>query len=202
VKHYGVDEDARPGVYQPFKQSPRSAFTVALRIRGEATPIISAARAATTELDAELPLYGVETMTGLLDASLFTRRATSWLIAAFSTIALLLAMAGIYGVISYSVGRRTQEISIRMALGAQQQQVLSQILRQGMVLVAFGVVAGLGISFAGASLVSGILVGVNATEPLVYIGVTILLVGVAALANYFPARRASAVSPMEALSGD
>jgi len=112
------------------------------------------------------------------------------LIAAFSTVALLLAIAGIYGVVSY------------MAMGAQKQQVLGQIVRQGMSLVVVGVVFGLALSVAGASLISGILVGVSATDPTVYVGVTALLVSVAALANYLPARRAAALDPMDALRGD
>jgi predicted permease len=104
VKHYGLDEVMRPGIYQPLQQTPRSGFRVALRARGDAAPVISAARAITREMDSELPVYNVETLSERVDESLFTRRATSWLIGAFSTIALLLAMAGIYGVISYSVG--------------------------------------------------------------------------------------------------
>ncbi len=202
VKHYGVDQEMRPGVYQPLRQLPRSGFQVALRTRGEASSLVSAARGVTAQLDVELPVYNVQTMTEELDEALWTRRATSWLIATFSTVALLLAVAGIYGVISYSVGERRQEISIRMAMGAQKRQVLGQIVRQGMSLVAVGVMFGLALSMAGAGLISGILVGVSATDPAVYAGVTALLVSVAALANYLPARRAAALDPMEALRGE
>jgi putative ABC transport system permease protein len=141
-------------------------------------------------------------MTEQVDRSLFTRRAMSWLIRAFSTVALLLAIAGIYGVISYSVGQRTQEISVRMAMGVQKQDVLAHVVRQGMGLVAIGVVIGLGISLAGAELVSGILVGVDATNPMVYAGVTILLLAVAGVANYVPARHAASLDPMRALRGE
>jgi predicted permease len=202
VKHYGVDEEMRPGVYVPFQQVPLAGFLIALKTRGDRAAVLSSARAVTADMDVELPLFGIETMAERMDASLLTRRATSWLIGAFSTVALLLAVAGIYGVISYSVGHRKQEIGIRMAMGARQQQVLHQVLRQGMALVGLGVGMGLVVSFAGAGLVSGILVGVDATEPLVYLGVTAVLVGVAALANYLPARRAAAMNPMRALRGE
>lgn len=202
VMHYGVDEEMRPGVYQPLRQLPLGGFTVALRTQGDPAPIVSQARAITTELDLELPVYDVAAMNETLAESLWTRRAMSWLIGAFSTIALLLAVAGIYGLISYSVGQRTQEISIRMAMGAQRTDVLAQVLRQGLSLVAVGVVIGLAVSFAGADLVSGLLVDVPATEPLVYVGVTALLVGVAAVANYLPARRAASIDPMRTLRGD
>ena len=141
-------------------------------------------------------------MSDRLDEALFTRRAMSWLIGAFSSVALLLAIAGIYGVISYSVGQRAQEISVRMAMGAQKEDVLSQVVRQGMRLVAIGVVVGLAISLAGRSMVAGLLVGVEATDPRIYGGVTLLLVAVAALANYLPARRAAALDPMRALRGE
>ena len=202
VKHYGVDEDMRPGVYRPLRQRVLAGFDVALRVRGERAPIVAQARALTAEMDVELPVYGVQAMTDELDQSLWTRRALSWLIGTFSTVALLLAIAGIYGVISYGVGQRTQEISIRMALGAQRDAVLSQVLRRGMTLVAVGVVLGLSIAVAGSNQIAGLLVGVGSKEPVVYIGVTALLLGVAALANYVPAKRAASIDPMEALKGD
>jgi len=199
VMHYGVDEEMRPGVYQPWVQLPLGGFAVALRTRGNTESIVAEARAITAEVDVELAVYNIETMTEELDESLWARRAMSWLIGAFATVALLLAVAGIYGVVSYGVGRRTQEISIRMAMGAQKEQVLRQVVRQGMRLVALGVVVGLSLSLAGARVVSGLLVGVSATDPTVYVGVTAVLVTVAVLANYLPARRAAQLDPMTAL---
>ena len=140
-------------------------------------------------------MYGVQRMTEQLDQALLTRRAMSWLTAAFSTVALILAVAGIYGVISYTVGQRTREIGIRLAMGAEGSQVLGEVVRQGMGRVAIGAGIGLVASLAGAGVVSRILVGVEATEPRVYVVVTVLLVGVAALANYLPARRAATLDP-------
>ncbi len=125
-----------------------------------------------------------------------------WLLAIFSGVALTPAVTGLFGVISYSVGQRTSEIGIRMALGARREQVLRQVVRQGMLLVAAGVIVGLLASLATARVVSGILVGVSATDPVVYVGVTLLLVAVAALANFVPARRAARLEPMEALRKD
>jgi putative ABC transport system permease protein len=199
VKHYGVDEEMRPGVYQSIRQFVLAGFQVALRVRGESSAILSQVRALTAEIDAELPVFDVVTMNEEMDEALWARRASSWLIAGFSAVALLLAVAGLYGMISYTVGQRTKEISIRMAVGAQRRDVLRQVVRQGMMLVAFGTVVGLGLSLAGARLVSGLLVGVEPREPLVYGGVTLLVLLVAAAANYLPARRAARLDPMEAL---
>jgi putative ABC transport system permease protein len=202
VKHYGVDEEMRPGVYQPLRQLVLQGFNVALRVRSESGAIVSAARTITADMDSELPLYSVQTMTDELDEALWTRRAMSWLIASFSTVALLLALAGIYGVISYSVGQRKQEISIRMAMGAQKRDVLGEVVKQGMVLVGIGAAVGLGLAVAGAGVVSQILVGVEAKDPRVYAAVTLLLLVVAGVANYLPARRAAAMNPMGALRGE
>ncbi|HUF75623.1 MAG TPA: FtsX-like permease family protein [Longimicrobiales bacterium] len=163
---------------------------------------LAAARAITSELDPELPLYDERTMTTILDDSLWTRRATSWVIGAFSTVALLLAVAGLYGVISYSVGQRTREIGVRMAMGARAQQVRGQIVRQGMGVVAAGLVVGLGAALALESVVSRILSQVDATEPLVYGGVCALLAAVALAAHWLPARRAAAVDPMTVLRSE
>jgi predicted permease len=202
VKHYGVDEPMRPGVYQPMRQIPLSSLRVALVYDGPTNDAVALARRVTAEVDPELPLAAVRTMAEAMDRSLWTRRAMSWLIGTFSAVALLLAVAGLYGVISYSVGERTREISVRMAVGAQHRQVLLQVVRQGMLLVAAGAAAGLVASVAAAGVVSGILVRVDPRDPGVYAAVTGLLLAVAALANYLPARRASHLDPMATLRGE
>lgn len=202
VKHYGLDREMRPGTYEPIRQNPLDAVQVALTTSGATGPVISGARTATAEVDPELPLYSVRTMRERIDETLFARRASTWLIGAFSAVALLLAMAGIYGMISYSVGQRTREISIRMAMGAQTDRVMRDVVGQGMLLVAGGAAAGLALAWAGAGVVSGILVGVSPTTPSVYLAVTGLVLGVAVLANYLPARRAARLDPMVTLRGE
>lgn len=202
VKHYGVDEEMRPGVYQPLAQNPLSGFHVALLTRGDVAPLMTRVREATAALDVELPVHDVTPLEASLRESLFARRALSWLIGIFSTVALLMAIAGIYGVISYSVSQRRQEISIRMAMGAEHGKVVREVLAQGMKLVIAGAALGLVLSLAGARVVSGILVGVSATEPWIYLVVTAVLLGVAFVANYVPARRAAGLHPMGALRGE
>jgi putative ABC transport system permease protein len=202
IKHYGLDEPMRPGVYQPIRQVPLASFHVALRTAPGAPSPLAEARAVTTAMDPELPIYSDRTMESALDASLWARRATSWLIAAFSAVALLLAVAGLYGVISYAVSQRTQEISLRMALGARAEQVRSQVVREGLAVVALGAAVGLVAALSMGGVVSRLLVQVSPTEPAVYVAVTLLLVAVAGAANYLPARRAAATDPMTALRGE
>jgi hypothetical protein len=202
VKHYGLDEEMRPGVYQPLAQLPLAGFQVALRTRGDDASVMPAVRRVTADLDVELPVHSVARMTEQLDESMYTRRATSWLIAIFSTVALMMAVAGIYGVISYTVGQRSREIGIRMAMGAQRRSVVRAVVGQGMRPVAVGTLLGLGMSVAGAGLVSGLLVGVSATDPKVYAAITGLLLFVAAVANYLPARRAAGLDPIEVLRSE
>jgi putative ABC transport system permease protein len=202
VKHYGLDEPMRPGIYQPLRQVPLDQFYVALRTAPDAPSPLAEARALTAELDPELPIFADRTMATVLDDSLWARRATSWLIAAFSAVALLLAVAGLYGVISYAVTQRTQEISLRMALGARAEQVRTQVVREGLVVVALGAGVGLVAALALAGVVSGLLVEVSPTEPVVYIAVTLVLIAVATAANFLPANRAASTDPMVALRGE
>jgi ABC-type antimicrobial peptide transport system permease subunit len=175
---------------------------IAMVYDGPTADAVATARRVTAELDPELPLAEVRTMTESMNRSLWTRRATSWLIGTFSAVALLLAVAGLYGVISYSVGQRAREISVRMAVGARHGQVLGQVFRQGMLLVAAGAGLGLLASVATGGFVAGILVEVGPLEPVVYVVVTGVLLVVAALANLIPARRASRLDPMVALRGE
>ena len=202
IRHYGLDEPMRPGVYQPVRQVPLQSFHVVLRTAAEAPSPMAEARALTLEMDPELPLYSDRTLTSVLEGSLWARRATSWLIASFSGVALLLAVAGLYGVISYAVTQRRREIGVRMAMGARAEQVRGQVVREGMVVVGAGAVLGLAAALAMGHLVSGLLVQVSPKEPLVYVAVTALLMAVAAVANYLPAKRAAATDPMTVLRGE
>lgn len=202
VLHYGLDQEMRPGTYEPVSQNPSVFIQAAVRAPGTGLSVVPAARAATLDLDAGLPLFDVQTMQQRLDTSLLSRRSTMWLIVTFSTAALLLAVAGLYGVVSYSVNQRTREISIRMAMGARGGAVSGQVVRQGMALAGAGLAVGLGGAFLLAGPVSGILAGGDAADPAVFAAVALLLLAVAAVANWIPARRAAALDPAGALRGD
>lgn len=202
VKHYGVDTEMRPGLYLPVGSEPIGRFRVVLRYdsqRSELSSIADQVRAATHSIDPRLPVFNLEAMQDQLDESLWTRRAGAWMIGVFSTVALLLAVAGIYGVVSHTVGRRRREIGIRMAVGAERRDVLRQVVGRGMTLVLLGVTVGLAAAFFLARALSSILIGVTAREPAIYVAVTLLLLAVAAVANYLPARRAAAIDPATVL---
>ena len=143
-------------------------------------------------------MFAVRTMSEQLNRSLWARRAYSWLFGAFSTIALLMAAAGLYGVVSYAVTQRTQEIGIRMALGARPEQVLRHALGGGMVLVAIGLVAGLAGALAGGQLLKTMLFGVSPRDPLIYAAVISGVICIGLLANSVPARRVASVDPIPA----
>jgi len=161
--------------------------------------LVAPAREALHQMDGDLPMYLVRTMTDRVNRSLWARRAYSWLFGAFAAVALVLAAAGIYGVLSYAVTQRTQEIGIRMALGAQPGQVLRETLQSGMLLVSIGVLLGLAGAFAAVRLLQTLLFGVSSRDPLTYSAVALAVIFVGLLANFIPARRAAAVDPMRAL---
>lgn len=202
VKHYGVDEAMRPGVYWPWSQAPRDLFHVALRTSGDPLALVAGARRATAARDPRVPPFDIRTMADRFDESLWTRRATSWLLAAFAGVALLLAVAGIYGVVSYGVAQRRREISIRMAMGAPARRVLRRVVGEGMALVALGLALGLTVAVAAGGATSRLFVGVSAHEPGVYAAVGGLLLLVSAVANYLPARRAAALDPAQAMRAE
>jgi predicted permease len=202
VKHYGLSEEMRPGVYLSADRVPQSSLTVVVRTGVDPLSIAERARELVLERDPEVPIYRAATMIQRLDDSLWSRRAASWTFVIFSGVALLLAVSGIYGVVSYAVNRRTHEIGIRMALGAQRRQVLAEVIRHGSWLLAAGVVLGLGGAAAAAQGLASLLFEVSATDPVVYTVVTVLLAAVALLANLIPARRAASIDPMDALRID
>ena len=150
-------------------------------------------------MDKELPLYEVGTMESLVARSVARQRFSMTLVGVFAVLAMLLSAVGIFSVMSFLVVQRTHEIGIRMALGARPGDILSMVVRQGVVLTLVGAAVGLAAAFALTRLMSGLLYEVSATDPVVYVGVTALLAAVALLANYVPARRATKVDPMVAL---
>jgi len=199
VKHWDLAANPRAESYVPLEQQPRASLTLAVRSGGAPAGFAAAARRQIRALDANLPMYNAQTMEQVVARSLFTQRLTTNAMLIFGAVALLLAGVGLFGLISYSVSRRTREIGIRMALGAQRGAVLRLITRQGMKLVLIGVVIGLIGAFALTRLIKSLLFGVSETDPLTFVAVALLLTSVALLASWLPARRAAKIDPMVAL---
>ena len=172
---------------------------VVVRTHGDPTSIAPAARSVIQTLDSEQPIADVRTMQSLLADSVARARFNTLLLTVFAAVALVLAAVGIYGVMSYAVTQRTHELGLRMALGAQRSHVLSLIVRQGMMMATAGVGIGLVAAFAVTRILATLLYGISATDPLTFLAIALLLTGVALLACYLPARRATRVDPMVAL---
>jgi putative ABC transport system permease protein len=185
--------------YIPLLQHPKSGRAVVIKTTLEPEAMIAAARRQMLALDPELPIYDVTTLTERLEKSLAPERLNLSLLGGFAAVALLLALIGLYGVMSYAVTQRIQEIGIRMALGAQSRDVLKLVIGQGMKLALAGVLIGLGGALALTRLMRTLLFGVSATDPLTFGLIAALLGGVALMACYIPARRAAKVDPMVAL---
>jgi putative ABC transport system permease protein len=199
TKLYGLDNPARLEVYYPYRQHSDNDMNLVVRSAVDPASLTSAIRTAVASIDKDQPVFAVHTMQQLVDDSISTRRLTLVLLGIFSALALILAAIGIYGVMAYSVALRTQEIGIRMALGAQQKDVLRLILGQGARIAFFGVAIGLAAAAALARLLSSLLFSVSSSDPLTFAVGSILLVAVALLACYIPARRALRVDPIIAL---
>lgn len=202
VQHYGLHRPMRPGVYIPHRHSQRSSLSLVVRASVDPTSLVAQARTVLREQDPSLPMFQITTMAETLEESLWNRRAASWLFAVFAAIALVMATAGIYGVISYAVTQRRHEIGIRMALGARQQSVVWQILRQGFTLLGIALLVGLPGAWLVARAMAGQVYGVRELEPLVYATVVLILVSVAMLANLLPARRAATIDPIKVLRSE
>jgi predicted permease len=202
VKHYGLDAEMRQGVYWPFPAAVRSSSAIVMRTAVPPQSLVGPVRQVLHEMDPALPMASVSTMSQELDESLWARRGASRLSATFSLVALLLAVGGIYGVVSYRVNQRTKEIGIQMALGARPAQVLGQVLRHGALIIGVGVVLGLVGAYGAGKFLATILVDANTLDPLVFGSVTGILVAVTVAANLLPARRAASVQPAEVLRGE
>ena len=203
VRHYGLVKPMIGGLYRSAFEADTSqsleSLGIAVRSATGEAAVLAAARAIVRELDPELPLIDVRSAQAAVNRSFADRRTIAFVFAAFGGIALALALGGIYAVLSYVVGRRRQEIGIRMALGAQRSQVIGLVVRQGLRLVAIGVVLGLPVSLLALREISSLLVGVSARDPLTYAAAIFLLAATAALSALVPARRAAGVDPKTAL---
>ncbi len=206
VKPGPLDAETRPHTYAPYLQLSDDdlqtifhSMNLAVRTAGDPASEASAVRAAVWSLDRQLPVSGMRTMEQVIGESTAARRFYMILVTIFAAAALLLASVGLYGIIAYAVSQRTREIAIRMALGASRGRVLSMVLGWGAVLVGAGMVLGLAGAFAVGRLLNRFLFGIGSFDPLTLAAVAAVLAGVAILACYIPARRATRVDPIEAL---
>ncbi|CAN5668281.1 ABC transporter permease [soil metagenome] len=186
-------------IYRPVTQAPNFGMALVVKASMEPTQLVSAVRRAVSEINPEQPIFDVRTMEQWMSRSLEGRRTPMALLAIFAAVALVLAGIGIYGVLAYGVTQRVREFGIRQALGADQRSILSLVLSQGMLRTLIGVVIGLAASFMFTRVLQTLLFGVDAHDLSVFAGVSVLLLAVAALACYIPARRATQIDPMVAL---
>jgi putative ABC transport system permease protein len=206
VRSFGLDSEPSPEVYLSYVQATGrlagslSTMVVVVRSRGaDPLSLVPELIAQVRTVDPEMPIDDVLTLEQRIANSVAGPRFYAVLLGLFSALALILAISGIYGVVSYSVSRRTAETGIRMALGAKAVDIVKMVLSEGMLLALIGVVGGLAASYAATRILSGLLFGVSATDITTFIGVAVLLTTIALLACYVPARRASRIDPVDAL---
>jgi putative ABC transport system permease protein len=199
VKNRGLDGESRPQFYFPHQQLPQGSMYLVVQSAGDPTSLTAAVRGAIQKVDKDLPVFRVTTMERMVEDSLAQRRFSMLLLGIFASVALVLAVVGLYGVMSYTVTQRTHEIGIRMALGASTRDILKMVVGHGMLLAVIGVGLGVGASFLLTRAMTSLLFNVSATDPVTFVSISLLLVVVAFLASYLPARRAMRVDPMLAL---
>ena len=202
VRYSWIVKEDVPTIYRSFRQAPPYYTTVVLRTAGDPLKFVSAARAEIAAVDGNLPLYNIKPMDKVITESIVGIAYVATMMAALGAIALVLASVGVFGVMSYSVSERTQEIGIRMSMGAQTSNVLALVLRAGMFLTVVGLAIGLPVAFLLAKALSSLLYGVQAADPASFIGLPLLLLAMAGIACYLPARRAAHLDPLRALRHD
>jgi putative ABC transport system permease protein len=198
-KYVTVGEDPRPFMYQPLAQAYQPTAKILVKGKGAALEILPALRTAVNDLDPNLPISSVTTLDAATSLSVLPVKVAAMLAGTLGVLALLLGAIGLYGVMSYVVRQRTRELGIRIALGANPGSVVRLVTRQGILWTAVGLAFGLSAAFTVARLISGFLYGVNATDPLAFGAVTLLLAATSLIACYVPARRASRLDPLRAL---
>ncbi len=200
AKYISLREPMRRHFYTPILQQPNLLdLTLQVRGSGDTDLIAGAVRNQIREMDPHLPLYNVKTLAAEIDQSLVQERLVTWLTTSFGVLATLLVVVGLYGVLSFSVVRRTREIGIRVALGAQRADVFLMVMKHGMILVFAGAIVGVAVSIALSRLISGLLFGISPTNSITFVISAIGLIAVALMACYVPARRATKVDPLVAL---
>ena len=199
VKQSTLEVETTPHTYEPFLQNTGSSLNVAIRASGEPASLSSALRSTVWTVDPQLAVAQIQTMDQVISESTTPRRFNLFLLAGFASLALILSAVGIYGVIAYSVVRRVHEIGVRMALGAQRRDVMRLVVGQGVLLLGIGVLVGILGTLALTRSLESFLYGIRATDPVTFACVVAILAGVALVACYIPARRATKVDPMIAL---
>ncbi|HKG90553.1 MAG TPA: FtsX-like permease family protein, partial [Gemmatimonadaceae bacterium] len=201
VKQNGLGADVPDLVYVPFEQAP-GAGTLLARTTADPLNLAKRITASVYAIDPNQPVANARTLEQLRRNSMASPRLTTTLLTLFAALALVITATGLAGVIAFSVTQRTHEIGIRMALGAERGEVLQMVMRQGLAMVVVGLAVGVAGAIALSHLMAGLLFGVNATDPITFVAVALLIFGVALAACFIPARRATAISPMLALRGN
>jgi predicted permease len=204
IRNRALNEPPTPMIYMSYQGAANVArtLTFVVRGRGSVETVVSAMRAGLRELDPTVPLYAVESVPEQVSDSIAQPRLNTTMLTLFAAIALVLAVLGIYGVVSYSVAQRSQEMGVRMALGAQRGDVVQMVLREGLLLAGGGAVIGLVGAFAGTTVIRGWLYGIERDDPATMVGAAAALVVVALLASYLPAMRAARVDPVTAMRAE
>jgi len=199
IRNTGLAADVQPEIYIPFAQLPWASMNLLVRTAGDPHAFVAAVRQCVLAVDKDQPVTGVASMEEVLANGASQPRFLTTLLGCLSAIALLLAVVGIYGSIAYSVSERTQEMGIRMALGAERSDILRLVLRQGLTLALTGIAAGVAASLALSHIMTTLLYHVSSTDPSIFAGAALLFTLVAMLASYLPARRATRLDPVVAL---
>jgi len=202
VQYRDLDSETLPAIYTPFSQTPFPWLYAMVRTTGDPAALTRSIKEIVRSVDPGLGVANARPMTTVISGRVAEPRLNTLLVSTFALLALILASVGIYGVIAYSVSQRTHELGLRMALGAERSGVLAMIIREGVMMTSTGIIAGLGAAALGTRLMSDLLVGVSPRDPLTFAAGAVLLLSLAVLASYVPARRATRVDPMVALRAE
>jgi len=202
VRHVTLDAAPAPELYRPIAQTPMAAVTVAVRTTGDPLALTALAQQAVRAIDANVPISDVRSLEQVMSTSVARPRLIMALLLVFAGVGTVLGAVGVYGVIAYAVGERRREIGVRIALGAEPSAVAAAVVLRGVRYAAIGVGVGLAGALAVTRVMRTLLFGVSATDPVTFVGLAVLLILIAALASYVPARQASTINPMEAMRAD